>query len=51
MKYLITGGCGFLGSNIASEVLKKGDEVIVFDSLYRVGSYQNLEWLKTQGDV
>jgi len=50
MKYLITGGCGFLGSNIANEVLKKGDEVIVFDSLYRVGSYQNLEWLKTQGD-
>ena len=49
MKYLITGGCGFLGSNIASEVLKRGDELIVFDSLYRFGSYQNLEWLKTQG--
>ncbi len=50
MKYLITGGCGFLGSNIASEILKKGDELIVFDSLYRFGSYQNLEWLKTQGE-
>ena len=50
MKYLITGGCGFLGSNIASEVLKQGDELVVFDSLYRFGSYQNLEWLKTQGD-
>ncbi len=49
MKYLITGGCGFLGSNIASEVLKRGDELIVFDSLYRFGSYQNLEWLQTQG--
>jgi len=49
MKYLITGGCGFLGSNIASEILKQGDELIVFDSLYRFGSYQNLEWLKTQG--
>ncbi|QSZ42365.1 NAD-dependent epimerase/dehydratase family protein [Sulfurimonas aquatica] len=49
MKYLITGGCGFLGSNIASEILKQGDELIVFDSLYRHGSYQNLEWLKTQG--
>jgi len=50
MKYLITGGCGFLGSNIASEILKRGDELIVFDSLYRFGSYQNLEWLKTQGE-
>ena len=50
MKYLITGGCGFLGSNLASEILKQGDELIVFDSLYRFGSYQNLEWLKTQGE-
>jgi len=50
MKYLITGGCGFLGSNIASEILKRGEELIVFDSLYRYGSYQNKEWLETQGD-
>lgn len=49
MKYLITGGCGFLGSNIASEILKQGNELIIFDSLYRYGSYQNLEWLRTQG--
>ncbi|RVT46918.1 SDR family NAD(P)-dependent oxidoreductase [Rheinheimera sediminis] len=49
MKYLITGGCGFLGSNIASELLKQGQEVIIFDSLYRFGSNQNLEWLRTQG--
>lgn len=47
---IITGGCGFLGSNIASEVLKQGHELVVFDSLYRFGSYQNLEWLKTLGD-
>lgn len=50
MKYLITGGCGFLGSNIASEILKQGDELVVFDSLYRFGSYQNKEWLETQGE-
>ena len=50
MKYLITGGCGFLGSNIASEILLQGHELVVFDSLYRSGSYQNLEWLKGQGD-
>lgn len=50
MKYLITGGCGFLGSNIASEILNQSHELVVFDSLYRFGSYQNLEWLKTQGE-
>jgi len=50
MKYLITGGCGFLGSNIASAILKQGDELVIFDSLYRFGSYQNLEWLKTKGE-
>jgi len=50
MKYLITGGCGFLGSNIASKILEQGDELIVFDSLYRFGSYQNKEWLETQGE-
>lgn len=49
MKYLITGGCGFLGSNIASEILKRGHELIVFDSLYRFGSSQNLDWLRSQG--
>lgn len=50
MKYLITGGCGFLGSNIASQVLKNGDELVVFDSLYRFGSSQNKEWLEEQGE-
>ena len=50
MKYLITGGCGFLGSNIASELLKQGHGLVIFDNLYRFGSYQNLEWLKSQGD-
>ncbi|HEX8618739.1 MAG TPA: GDP-mannose 4,6-dehydratase [Thermoanaerobaculia bacterium] len=50
MRYLITGGCGFLGSNLASEVLSRSGELFVFDSLYREGSSQNLNWLKTRGD-
>lgn len=49
-KYLITGGCGFLGSNLASEVLRRGDELVIFDNLSRLGSRDNLEWLKRQGD-
>lgn len=47
MKYLINGGCGFLGSNMAEYYLEKGDEVIVFDNLYRFGSEKNLEWLNS----
>ena len=27
MRYLITGGCGFVGSNLAAEVLKRGEEL------------------------
>jgi CDP-paratose 2-epimerase len=50
MKYLITGGCGFVGSNLAAEVLKRGEELIIFDNLFRFGSSKNLEWLKTKGD-
>ncbi|MQY78287.1 MAG: NAD-dependent epimerase/dehydratase family protein [Bacteroidetes bacterium] len=50
MKFLITGGCGFLGSNLASEVLKRGEELIILDNLSRRGSIENLPWLKKQGN-
>lgn len=49
MKLLITGGCGFLGSNLASDALARGDELMVFDNLYRNGSRDNLAWLQSQG--
>ncbi len=48
---MITGGCGFLGSNLALEVLRCGEELAVFDNLSRVGSAKNLAWLKKQGDI
>jgi CDP-paratose 2-epimerase len=49
MKLLITGGCGFLGSNLTAHSIKNGLEVVVFDNLYREGSLTNLNWLKTKG--
>jgi len=49
MKLLITGGCGFLGSNLAAHAISRGDDLVVFDSLYRSGSMENLVWLKGQG--
>jgi CDP-paratose 2-epimerase len=50
MKYLITGGCGFLGSNLASEVLVQGHELCILDNLSRFGSNDNLQWLRSLGD-
>jgi len=49
MKLLITGGCGFLGSNLAADALQRQDEIIVFDNLSRKGASLNLEWLQTRG--
>jgi CDP-paratose 2-epimerase len=48
MKVLITGGCGFLGSNLASAFLADGAEVVVLDALLRKGSASNLHWLTEQ---
>lgn len=45
-KWLITGGCGFLGSNIADEVLSQGHEAVILDNLSRLGSSQNRDWLR-----
>lgn len=50
MKLLITGGCGFLGSNLASNAIKNGFETTIFDNLSRLGSTDNLAWLKSIGD-
>ena len=49
MKLLITGGCGFLGSNLAQHALSQGFELCVFDNLSRLGSQHNLLWLREGG--
>ena len=51
MKYLVTGGCGFLGVNVAAQLLASGEDVTVLDNLCRHGSFQNLQWLQTKGDL
>ena len=47
MKVLITGGCGFLGSNLAAEFIKKNYKIFIVDSLEREGSLDNLNWLNS----
>jgi CDP-paratose 2-epimerase len=49
MNVLITGGCGFLGSNIAAAVLQQGHQLTLLDNLSRHGAAQNLQWLRAQG--
>lgn len=50
-KILITGGCGFLGSNLASYFLRTGNEVVIVDAMFRVGSEDNKRWLQEQAGV
>lgn len=51
MRLLITGGCGFLGSNLAAHGISCGAKVSVFDNLSRPGASENLNWLQEIGRV
>ena len=55
MKYLITGGAGFIGSHLAEKLIARGDQVVIFDNL-STGSANNLSGIKEkikfeQGDI
>jgi CDP-paratose 2-epimerase len=46
-KYLITGGAGFIGSNYVARLIKRGEQVTIYDNLSRPGSTLNLNWLES----
>jgi CDP-paratose 2-epimerase len=57
---LVTGGAGFIGSNIADRLASQGHDVHLFDALSRPGVERNLHWLQqrhgrrisfTRGDI
>jgi UDP-glucose 4-epimerase len=45
VKYIVTGGAGFIGSNIVKKLISRGDNVIVIDNL-NTGKEENLETVK-----
>jgi UDP-glucose 4-epimerase len=49
-KYLITGGAGFIGSNLARELLSLGEEVVVLDD-FSTGKQENVEDIEARANV
>ena len=46
MRFLVTGGAGFIGSHLAERLLQRGDTVVVLDNL-STGSMENIRHLKS----
>jgi CDP-paratose 2-epimerase len=48
---LVTGGAGFIGTNLADRLARDGCRVLVYDNLSRAGVERNLDWLRrTHGE-
>lgn len=47
MRYLVTGGAGFIGSNTVDELVRRGHDVVVLDDL-STGKTENLAQVKTK---
>jgi CDP-paratose 2-epimerase len=45
---LITGGAGFIGTNLAARLLDDGHSVLIYDNLARPGVSENVRWLKAR---
>jgi len=48
VRYLITGGAGFIGSHLSEVLLERGENVFVLDDL-STGSVENIRHLKANG--
>jgi len=46
MKYLVTGGAGFIGSHLSDALISRGDSVVILDDL-STGNSKNIDHLKS----
>jgi CDP-paratose 2-epimerase len=44
--YMITGGAGFIGTNLADYYLSSNKRVAIFDNFSRIGTEENIRWLQ-----
>jgi CDP-paratose 2-epimerase len=51
MKVMITGVAGFIGSHAASLFMDRGASVVGIDNLSRLGTSENLEWLRSRSST
>jgi CDP-paratose 2-epimerase len=47
-RVLITGGAGFIGTNLAARLIESGQPVRIYDNLSRPGVEHNLRWLRNR---
>jgi UDP-glucose 4-epimerase len=50
LRYLITGGAGFIGSHLTERLLARGDRVVLLDNL-STGSMDNIRHLKSSSQM
>jgi len=50
LRYLVTGGAGFIGSNLVDELLRRGHSVVVLDDL-STGNEENLAGVRSAIDL
>ena len=49
MKIIIFGGCGFLGKQLALELLRMGHKVTIFDRSKNKAKFKNIKFIS--GDI